>query len=73
MLAVIAFYFFVVLFFFIATEVLKNSVIPWWRKSYEEQLNEKQSKMCQSLIDLRKKLGAIQNLDNRVRCCHGLG
>ena len=47
-------------------EVLKNSVIPWWTKSYEEQLKEKQNGICQNLIDLRKKLGAVPNLDKQV-------
>ncbi|XP_078483580.1 tRNA (uracil-5-)-methyltransferase homolog A isoform X1 [Ciona intestinalis] len=45
---------------------LKNTVIPWWKSSYEEQLKLKQSSMFSSLLEIRKKVSAVDNLDNEV-------
>ena len=50
-------------------ELLKNSVLPWWNKPYEQQLKEKHKMMCDSLIDLRKKISAINGLERQVRLC----
>lgn len=47
-------------------EILKNTVMPWWNKTYDEQLKEKYETICRSLIDVRKRLCGIDSLDVEV-------
>jgi len=51
-------------------EQLKNTVTPWWKMSYQEQLEQKQKAVRESLTEIRRQMCVIKHLDLEVNGLH---